>query len=90
MQREVETGRSVADVGVGWRVNGQQEVVDQLQKFHVRRRPENLLDDFDKRQADVLWDGSQMLIPMLLERSARRLVMVSEETTGIVQTTLVQ
>lgn len=90
MQREVETGRSVADVGVGWRVNGQQEVVDQLQKFHVRRRPENLLDDFDKRQADVLWDGSQMLIPMLLETSARWLVTVSKETTGIVQTTSVQ
>lgn len=90
MQREVETGRSVADVGVGWRVNGQQEVVDQLQKFHVRRRPENLLDDFDKRQADVLWDGSQMLIPMLLETSARWLVTVSEETTGVVQTTLVR
>lgn len=90
MQREVETGRSVADVGVGWRVNSQQKVVDQLQKFHVRRRPENLLDDFDKRQADVLWDGSQMLIPMLLETSARWLVTVSKETTGIVQTTLVQ
>lgn len=77
----------MTDVGVGWRVNGQQEVVDQLQKFHVRRRPENLLDDFDKRQADVLWDGSQMLIPMLLETSTRWLVMVSEEMTGIVQTT---
>lgn len=90
MQREVETGWSVTDVGVGWRVNGQQEVVDQLQKFHVRRRPENLLDDFDKRQADVLWDGSQMLIPMLLETSARWLVTFSEEATGIFQTTLVQ
>lgn len=57
----------MADVGVGRWVNSQQEVVDQFEQVHVRRRPEYLLDDFDKRQTDVLRDGSQMLVPMLLK-----------------------
>lgn len=38
----------MADVGVGRWVNSQQEVVDQFKQVHVRRRPEHLLDDFDK------------------------------------------
>lgn len=38
----------MADVGVGRWVNSQQEVVDQFEQVHVRRRPEDLLDDFDE------------------------------------------
>ena len=38
----------MADVGVGRRVNSQQEVVDQFEQVHVGRRPEDLLDDFDE------------------------------------------
>lgn len=66
MQREVEAGRRVAHVSVGGGVNGQQEIINQPQQVQVWRRPQNLLDDFDKREADLLWDGGQVLIPMLL------------------------
>jgi len=66
MQREVEAGGRVAHVSVGGGVNGQQEIINQLQQVQVWRRPQNLLDDFDKREADLLWDGGQVLIPMLL------------------------
>lgn len=66
VQREVEAGWSVADVGVGGRMNGQQEVVDQLEQVQIRRGTEDFLDDFDERQTDFLWDGGQMLVPMLL------------------------
>lgn len=74
MQREVETGGRVADVGVGWRVDSQEEVIDQLQQIHVWRRPQHLLDDSDEGQTHFLWDGSQMLIPMLLETNKTELV----------------
>lgn len=57
----------MADVGVGGGVDGQQEVVDQLQQVHVRRRAQHLLDDLDEGQTDLLRDGSQMLVPVLLE-----------------------
>lgn len=66
MQREVEAGGRVAHVSVGGGVNGQQEIINQPQQVQVWRRPQNLLDDFDKREADLLWDGGQVLIPMLL------------------------
>lgn len=66
MQREVEAGGRVAHVSVGGGVNGQQEIINQLQQVQVWRRPQNLLNDFDKREADLLWDGGQVLIPMLL------------------------
>lgn len=66
MQREVEAGRRVAHVGVGGRVNGQQEVVDQLQQLQVGGRAEDLLDDLDEGQADLLRDGGQVLVPVLL------------------------
>lgn len=66
VQREVEAGRCVAHIGVGGRVNGQQEVVDELQQLQVGRGTEHLLDDLDKRQADVLRDGGQVLVPVLL------------------------
>lgn len=66
VQREVEAGGRVAHVSVGGGVNGQQEVIDQPQQVQVRRRPQNLLDDFDKREADLLRDGGQVLVSMLL------------------------
>jgi len=66
VQREVEAGGCVAHVSVGGGVNGQQEVIDQPEQVQVWRRTQNLLDDFDKREADLLWDGGQVLIPMLL------------------------
>lgn len=69
----------MADVGVCWRVNSEQEVVDQLQQIHVWRRPEHLLDDSDEGQTHFLWDGGQMLVPMLLEMIETQLV--SEEPT---------
>lgn len=71
----------MADIGVGGRVNSQQEVVDQLQQIHVWRRTEHLLDNFDERQTDFLWDGSQMLIPMLLETNT--MGSVSGEINGL-------
>lgn len=48
MQREVEAGWGVADVCVGGGVNSQQEVVDEFEQVHVRRRPQHFLDDFDE------------------------------------------
>lgn len=66
MQREVEAGRRVAHVGVGGRVNSQQEVVNQLQQLQVGGRAEDLLDDLDEGQADLLRDGGQVLVPVLL------------------------
>lgn len=66
VQREVKAGGRVADVSVGGGVNSQQEIIDQPQQVQVRRRPQNLLDDFDKREADLLRDGGQVLIAMLL------------------------
>lgn len=80
VQREVETGRSVADVGVCRRVNSKQKVVDQLQQIHVWRRPEHLLDDSDERQTHILRDGGQVLVPMLLETIETQLV--SEESAS--------
>lgn len=67
VERKVEAGRSVADVGVGRRVNGQQEVADEFEQIHVRRRSQHLLDDLDEGQAHLRRDGGQMLISMLLE-----------------------
>lgn len=79
VQREVEAGWSVADVGVGGGVNSQQEAGDQLQQLHVWRGPQHLLDDSDKRQAHLLRDGRQVFVPMLLETKETQLV--SEEAT---------
>lgn len=56
----------MAHVGVGGRVNGQQEVVDQLQQLQVGGRAEDLLDDLDEGEADFLRDGGQVLVPVLL------------------------
>ena len=67
VQWEVEAGWSVADVSVGWGVNSQQEVVDQFEQVHIWGWPEHFLDDFDEWQTDFLWDGSQMLVPVLLK-----------------------
>lgn len=61
----------MAHVGVGGRVNGQQEVVDQLQQLQVGGRAEDLLDDLDEGQADLLRDGGQVLIPVLLPDKQR-------------------
>lgn len=47
-------------------MNGQQEVVDQPQQLHVGGRAEDLLDDLDEGQADLLRDGGQVLVPVLL------------------------
>lgn len=56
----------MADVGVGGRVDSQQEVADQSEQIHVRRRAQNFLDDFDEGQADFWRDGGEMLVSMLL------------------------
>lgn len=47
-------------------MNGQQEVVDQPQQLQVGGRAEDLLDDLDEGQADLLRDGCQVLVPVLL------------------------
>lgn len=57
----------MADVGVGRWVNSEQEVVDQFEQIHVRRRPEDFLDDFDEGQTHFLRDRCEMLIPMFLK-----------------------
>ena len=72
VQREVEAGGGVARVGVGGRVHGQQEVVDQFEQVQVGRRAQHLLDDFNEGQADLLGDGCEVLVPVLLEEKQNK------------------
>lgn len=60
----------MANVGVGGWMNSQQEVADELQQIHVWRRAQHFLDDFDEGQTDLLRDGCQMFVPVLLNRNA--------------------
>lgn len=66
MQREVEAAGCVAHISVGGGVHSQQEIINQLQQVQVWRGTQNLLDDFDIRETDILRDGGQVFVPMLL------------------------
>ncbi len=66
VQREVEAGGCVAHVSVGGGVNGQQEIIDQPQAGPGPEETPKPPGWFDKREADLLRDGGQVLVSMLL------------------------